>query len=332
MAITSLPAATIQAAANLINVEDAAENFEGDTVEEVLAEIGASTGGTVEGLATHIADPTDAHDASAISVVPAGAIASTNVQDALEEVDGAVTTISTSITTVSDGLDAHLADAVDAHDASAISFTPNGTIAATDVQTAIQEVRDEAAAGTGLSDHLADTVDAHDASAVSFAPAGSIAATDVQAALVEVDADVTAHVGDATAAHAASAISYGGGTGMSATDVEAAIDELATEKAVIGSTVALGGLGTTETIDASTATRFTGTLDNNVTITVTNLSSVFDVVLVELLESGGGHTITWSGAANTPLPHSDVNGDRSLFAVSFTADGPFVALVGTWTP
>lgn len=49
----------------------------------------------------------------------------------------------------SSGLATHLADTTDAHDASAISFTPNGSIAATDVQTAIQEVRDEAAAGAG---------------------------------------------------------------------------------------------------------------------------------------------------------------------------------------
>jgi hypothetical protein len=102
--------------------------------------------------------------------------------------------------------------------------------------------------------------------------------------------------------------------------------------AVIGSTSALGALGSTETIDASTATRFTGDLDANVTITVSNLSAVFDVILVELTEDGGSHTIAWSGAVNTPDTHSDTDGDRSLFAVSYTADGPFVQLVGTWTP
>jgi len=39
---------------------------------------------------------------------------------------------------------AHIADATDAHDASAISFSPTGTIAATDVQAAIAEVASEA--------------------------------------------------------------------------------------------------------------------------------------------------------------------------------------------
>lgn len=38
----------------------------------------------------------------------------------------------------------HIADASDAHDASAISFSPAGTIVATDVQAAIAEVASEA--------------------------------------------------------------------------------------------------------------------------------------------------------------------------------------------
>jgi hypothetical protein len=49
-------------------------------------------------------------------------------------------------------LTAHIGDAIDAHDASAISFTPTGTIAATDVQAAIAEVAAEAGSGVTLSD------------------------------------------------------------------------------------------------------------------------------------------------------------------------------------
>jgi hypothetical protein len=48
-----------------------------------------------------------------------------------------------------DSITAHLADTTDAHDASAISFTPAGTIAATDVQAAIEEVASEAGGGGG---------------------------------------------------------------------------------------------------------------------------------------------------------------------------------------
>lgn len=57
----------------------------------------------------------------------------TDVQGVLEELD--------------DGIADHLADTVGAHAASAVAFTPNGSIAATNVQAAIVEVRDEAASG-----------------------------------------------------------------------------------------------------------------------------------------------------------------------------------------
>lgn len=69
---------------------------------------------------------------------------------------------------------AHVADTTDAHDAAAISFSPTGTIAATDVQAAIAEVASEAANP--------------DASDVVFAPAGTTGSSDVQAALEEIAA------------------------------------------------------------------------------------------------------------------------------------------------
>ena len=59
--------------------------------------------------------------------------ASTVLQGVLEELD--------------DGIADHLANTVGAHAASAVAFTPDGSIAATDVQAAIVEVRDEAASG-----------------------------------------------------------------------------------------------------------------------------------------------------------------------------------------
>ena len=92
------------------------------------------------------------------------------------------------LATVITGLSNHLADTVDAHDASAISFSPVGTIAATDAQTAIAEVATDAA--TDLSNHTGDTTDAHDASAISVVPTGDLASTDVQAALQEIQGDI----------------------------------------------------------------------------------------------------------------------------------------------
>jgi hypothetical protein len=86
-------------------------------------------------------------------------------------------------TTVAANLTAHLNDTADAHDASAISNVSSGTIAATDVQAAINELDGD------ITAHLADATDAHDASAISNVPAGGIAATDVQAALNELDTE-----------------------------------------------------------------------------------------------------------------------------------------------
>jgi hypothetical protein len=85
---------------------------EGDAAYEALGAV-----------ATHAADTTSVHG-----------IADTT---ALETTTGAQAKV-----------DAHTGDTADAHDASAISFTPTGTIAATDVQAAIAEVAAEAGGGS----------------------------------------------------------------------------------------------------------------------------------------------------------------------------------------
>jgi hypothetical protein len=86
---------------------------------------------TATSVSDHLADTADAHDASAISVLDSGTnYTATDVEAALAE--------------VMDALQAHEADSAGAHAATAISFSPEGTIAATTVQAAIQEVRDEA--------------------------------------------------------------------------------------------------------------------------------------------------------------------------------------------
>ncbi len=89
-------------------------------------------------LDSHIADTSDAHDASAISSIPAGNLAASNVQDALDELQSDVDTRA-----LASGLSDHLADTSDAHDASAISFSATGAISSTDVQAAIAEVDSE---------------------------------------------------------------------------------------------------------------------------------------------------------------------------------------------
>lgn len=118
-------------------------------------------------------------------------------------------------------LSTHVTDTVDAHDASAISFVPDGSIAATDTQAAIVEVRDDADATAillttaitneatargdadvtlagDLSGHFNATAGAHAATAISFAPTGTIAATTVQAAIAEVASEAQPLVGGIT--------------------------------------------------------------------------------------------------------------------------------------
>lgn len=123
-------------------------------------------------VSAHTGDTSAAHAASAIAFTPNGSISADNVQDAIQEVrdeaggatpDASETTkgivelaTTSEATTGTDTvrattpagvkavMDAHTGDSSDAHDASAISFNPNGSISATDVQAAIEEVRDEA--------------------------------------------------------------------------------------------------------------------------------------------------------------------------------------------
>jgi len=164
-------------------------------------------------LATHLADTSDAHDASAISFSPVGTVAATDVQAAIAEVaseaggGGGWTAVDASETVkgiaelatqaetntgtddtrivtplkLKTNVDLHINDATDAHDASAISIADSANqYTATNAEDALAEVLD------GLQAHEADTTGAHAASAIAFTPAGTIAATNMQAALEEV--------------------------------------------------------------------------------------------------------------------------------------------------
>lgn len=89
-------------------------------------------------LDAHINDATDAHDASAVSFDDTGTgLAADDVQEAIVQLDT--------------DLDAHIADPTDAHDASAISSIPAGTLVATNVQDALNELDTEKA--IKLHDH-----------------------------------------------------------------------------------------------------------------------------------------------------------------------------------
>jgi hypothetical protein len=166
-ASTDAAAAAISAAAAAASATAAA------TSEANAAASEAAAAASVTAATDHIADTSDAHNASAISYDNAtSGLTATDVQAAIDEV----------VAAVGGGNAASLA-----YNNAASGLT------ATDVQAAVDEVEarvDSLEANTGLADHIADTVDAHDASAISNTPSGNLAATDVQTALNELQADV----------------------------------------------------------------------------------------------------------------------------------------------
>lgn len=103
-------------------------------------------------LDAHTGDTSDAHDASAISILDAGGdFTATDVEGALAELQADHEADATALTD-------HTGDTSGAHAASAIAFTPAGTIAATDVQAAIEEVATEAGGGAPADvDYLVGT-------------------------------------------------------------------------------------------------------------------------------------------------------------------------------
>jgi hypothetical protein len=152
-------------------VDGASSGLDADTLDGQSSAFYA----TASSVSDHLADSSDAHDASAISVADAGGnYAATDVEAALAE--------------VMDALQAHEADATDAHDASAISIVDSGNnYSATEVESALAEVYD------ALETHIADSSDAHDASAISIVDSGGyISGTDVEAAIQEMAADIAA--------------------------------------------------------------------------------------------------------------------------------------------
>lgn len=73
-------------AASAVSIVDAAGDFTATDVEGALAELQADHEADATALSDHLTDTSDAHDASAISFTPAGTIAATDVQAAIEEV------------------------------------------------------------------------------------------------------------------------------------------------------------------------------------------------------------------------------------------------------
>lgn len=171
----------------------------GTDVQAVLEELD-------NGIADHLADATDAHDASAISILDAATqYTATDVEAALAE--------------VLDAEQAHEADAVGAHAATAIANTPAGSVAATTVQAAIDELATDyasadsthAGAADPHADYLKESV---------FTTKGDIVAATAASTPARLGVGTDGQVLTADAASAGGVKwAAGGGGGAVATDV-----------------------------------------------------------------------------------------------------------------
>lgn len=175
-----------------------------------------------------------------------------------------------SAATVAGNLTAHLNDTSDAHDASAISFAATGTIAGTDVQTAVAEVATDAA--SALSAHEADTTSVHGIADTSVLLVDGDIGTTVQAHSAVLDAttasfliadetkldgiEALADVTDATNVAAAGALMKVAG-GASVENIGA----------VESNVLTVAATGSTETLDTSTYGVFDCTMDQACTFT-----------------------------------------------------------------
>ncbi len=119
--------------------------------------------------------------------------------------------------------DAHIADTSGAHVASAISNTPSGNLAATNLQTAVDELQtdvDSRALSSALTDHISDATDAHAASAITNTPSGNLAATTVQGALNELQTDIDTRLTAVSSAALTNKTFDADGTGNSISNIE----------------------------------------------------------------------------------------------------------------
>lgn len=159
-------------------------------IDSLVTNIATAVKANTTAHTNHLNDTTDAHDASAISVLDAGTLyTATDVEAALAEV-------MTDTNTAQSTADNHISDATGAHAASAISVADSGLLyTATEVEAALAEVMTQANAGVSdaataqstADNHISDTSAAHAASAISILDTNNkYTATDVEAALEEV--------------------------------------------------------------------------------------------------------------------------------------------------
>jgi hypothetical protein len=189
-----------------------------NNVQDAIVEIEGRIVADEQALADHIAEAVDAHDASAISVVPIGNLTAIEVQEALEELQGDIDAINAE--TYVNSFNTRTGDVVaEAGDYTADQVDYDNTtsgLTATDVQEAIDEVDLDLDTHKGnTSIHFTEAsidhdnienvgtnthsqIDSHIADATIHFAEGSISHLSIQDIGVNTHDDIDVHIDDAT--------------------------------------------------------------------------------------------------------------------------------------
>jgi len=210
-----------------------------------------TTSGAQAKVDAHINDTSDAHDASAISFLPASTVGSTDVQAAIAELASeTATSLAGKENTITAGTTAQYwrgDKSFQTLDKTAVGLANVDNTSDTNkpVSSATQTALNAKADSSALSAHTSATTSVHgiantanletttgsqakvDAHSSDTTAVHGIADTSVLETTTGAQAKVDAHVNDTVDAHDASAISFSPAAGVGATDTQAAIVEVA---------------------------------------------------------------------------------------------------------
>lgn len=300
----------------------------------------------------------DDQTAAEVAVTPSGNLAANDVQEALGELQGDIDslssgtvaddsitaakmangdfgafTIATNIATLDNGAvtDSAIADgAIDGGNAGEIA---DGSVTADDLGA--DSVSASELNATGVEDEL---------EAVMDLPSMQGQIADAQIADGAVDGGTGGEIADATVTAADLAADSVSSSELDASGVESELEDVmdlenmqgaVTDGQVPaaltldGSTIndarntvtASGNLGATETFDFASVSWYTGTLDANVTLTLSNLAAGAKAILQLSQDATGSRTITWPAAVLDPEPTLNSTASSVTTIVLYSPNG-----------
>ena len=327
--------------------------------------VGRLTTHGTQALNDHINDLSNAHQASAISAVPAGPpFTGADVQTQLSQ--GA-----DSINQLLALINGHIADAFDAHDASAVSVAPIGNLISADVQAALVELQTsfdalpiDSVSAEGAVDAVASALFAgnnidityNDTANTITVDVEGLTKTDVGLDNVDNTSDLSKPVSvatqtalnakvDAEGAVDATAAAFAAGTH---TNVTVTYNDAANSISLAASGGTGGGITTEDAVDATAAALAAGT-HTNVTVTYNDASNSISLAgmgavsltraqwqalsppdpnTVYIITDEGGVMLSGTTAPTAGLGY---NGDFYLDSVAWMIYGPKTA-GGGWGP